>query len=167
MKHLRHFSFLVGIFAFLWFTSGCLGNYGKIRVVSENYFATIRQLKENRDNYDILYAGLSTASPAAIMFAPKNDGKRLMGREWMPVTKKSDFDEIVGWLESDINFLPTLYEILSPEGVFFGYVYVSNEVQIVINKVDSETLEVEDIPLPPFDYGPTGLNSDEHRANHL
>ena len=152
MKHLKNFSFLAVIFTVLWFVSGCLGNYGKMRVASVDYNATIRQLKTNWDNYDILYAGLSTDSPAAIMFVPRTDGKRLIGKKWMPVTKKSEFDEIVRWLESNVEFLPTLYEVLSPQGVFFGYIYVSDMVLIVIKQIDPETLEVEDMPLPPFDY---------------
>ncbi|MCD4717982.1 MAG: hypothetical protein K8R45_14735 [Desulfobacterales bacterium] len=157
MKHLKNFSFLAVIFTILWFVSGCLGNYGKISVVSKNYNATIRQLKTNWDNYDILYAGISTDSPAAIMFVPRTDGKRLIGKRWMPVTEKSEFDKIVRWLESNIDFLPTLYEVLSPQGVFFGYIYASNMVQIVVKQIDPETLEVEDIPLPPSDYGPAAV----------
>jgi hypothetical protein len=156
MKHLKNFSFLTVIFTVLWFVSGCLGNYGKISVASGDYNATIRQLKQNWDNYDILYAGLSTDSPAAIMFAPKAEGKRLIGKKWMPVTKQSEFDEIVRWLEFNVGFLPTLYEVLSPQGVSFGYIYASNMVQIVVKQIDPETLEVDDVPLPPFDYGSAG-----------
>ena len=156
MKHLKNFSFLAVIFTVLWFVSGCLGNYGKISVASGDYNATLRQLKQNWDNYDILYAGISTDSPAAIMFVPRQDGKRLIGKKWMPVTEKSEFDKIVRWLEFDVGFRPTLYEILSTQGVFFGYIYVSNMLHIVVKQIDPETLEMEDIPLPPFDSGPAG-----------
>jgi hypothetical protein len=38
--------------------------------------------------------------------------------------------------------------------VFFGYIYTSPTEQIVIKQIDPETLELENIPLPPIDYGP-------------
>ena len=135
-------------------TAGCFGNYGKIRMVSGDHNATIMELKENWENYDILYAGLSTDAPSAIMFGPKADGKRLMGKKWVPVTDRAVLDEIIDWLNSYVNFPPFLYEILTPENVFFGYIYTSATEQIVIKQIDPETLELENIPLPPTDYGP-------------
>ena len=157
MKSLKLLGFSASFFfTLLFLVSGCLGNYGKIRLASGDHNTTIQQIKENWENYDILYAGLSTDSPSAIMFGPRNDGKRLMGKKWMPVTDAAVLDEIVDWLESYINFPPTLYEILSPEGVFFGYIYTSSTEQIVVKQVDPETLELENIPLPPIDYGPGG-----------
>ncbi len=134
--------------------TGCFGNYGKIRMASGDHNATIQDLKDNWENYDILYAGLSTDSPSAIMFGPRADGKRIIGEKWMPVTDGAVVEEIVGWLNSYVNFPPNLYEILSPNNVFFGYIYVSPTLQVVIKEIDPETLEVENIPLPPIDYGP-------------
>ena len=156
MKFLKPLIFLTGIVVVLWIIPGCLGNYGKIRMTSGNHNATIQDLKENWENYDILYAGLSTKSPSAIMFGPRADGKRLIGKKWMPVTDRSVVDEIIKWLNAYVNFQPTLYKILSPENVFFGYIYTSPTQQIVIKQIDPETLELENIPLPPIDYGPGG-----------
>jgi hypothetical protein len=136
--------------------SGCLSDYGTIRLAPGDPNATLQDLKDNWENYDILYAGLATDSPAALMFGPRADGKRLIGKKWMPVTDASVVDEIVGWLNSYVNFPPTLYEILSPQGVFFGYIYTSPTEQIVIKQIDPETLELDNIPLPPIDYGPGG-----------
>ncbi len=153
MKAIKPTLFLASISMLLMFFAGCLGNYGKIRMTSGDHNATIQQLKENWENYDILYAGLATDSPSAIMFGPRADGKRLMGERWMPVTDPSVVDEIVGWLESYINYPPTLYKILSNEGVFFGYIYTSPTEQIVVKQIDPETLEMENIPLPPMNYG--------------
>ena len=98
MKAIKSVLFLTGISVLLLFFSGCLGNYGKIRMTSNDHNLTIQQLKENWQNYDILYAGLATDSPSAIMFGPRTDGKRLMGKKWMPVTDASVVEEIVGWL---------------------------------------------------------------------
>ena len=156
MKFLKPLFFLTGIVMILWIIPGCLGNYGKIRMTSGDHNATIQDLKDNWENYDILYAGLATDSPSAIMFGPRADGKRLIGKKWMPVTSRSVVEEIIGWLESYVNFPAVLYEILSPENVFFGYIYTSPTEQIVIKQIDPETLELENIPLPPIDYGPGG-----------
>jgi len=156
MKSLKPLFFLTGIFITLWVIPGCLENYGKIRPASGDHNATIQDLKENWENYDILYAGLATDAPSAIMFGPRADGKRLIGKKWMPVTGRSVVEEIIEWLNAYVNFPPTLYEILSPDNVFFGYIYTSPAEQIVIKQIDSETLELENIPLPPIDYGPGG-----------
>ena len=154
MKSLKPVLLWAVVLTVLCMTAGCFGNYGKIRMASGDYNATIMELQENWENYDILYAGLSTDSPSAIMFGPRTDGKRLMGKQWVPVTDRAALDEIVGWLNSYVNCPPALYEILSPENVFFGYIYVSPTEQIVIKQIDPETLELDNIPLPPIDYGP-------------
>lgn len=156
MKSLKPLLFLTFILITTGLVSGCLGNYGKIRLASGDHNTTIQDLKENWENYDILYAGLSTKSPSAIMFGPRADGKRLIGKKWMPVTSRSVVNEIIEWLNAYVNFPPTLYEILSPDNVFFGYIYTSPTQQIVIKQIDPETLELENIPLPPIDYGPSG-----------
>ena len=156
MKSLNSLFFPVLILIITGLFSGCLGNYGKIRMVSGDHNITLQELKDNWENYDILYAGLATDSPSAIMFGPRADGKRLIGKKWMPVTERSVVDEITGWLNSYVDFPPVLYEILSPENVFFGYIYTSPMEQIVIKQIDPETLELENIPLPPIDYGPGG-----------
>ena len=137
----------------LLFIGGCLGNYGSIRVATGNRGATIGELEENWDNYDIYYAGLSYKSPSAIMFDPKNDGKRLIGIKWMPVTEKSVVVTIVEWLDSYVNYPPTLWKILGPKGDFYGYIYTSAMEQVVIEEIEPNTLKIENIPLPPIDYG--------------
>ncbi len=154
MKCFKLSFFLTGILMVLWVVPGCLGNYGKIRMATGDHRATIQDLKDNWENYDILYAGLATDTPSAIMFGPRNDGKRLMGRKWMPVTEQPVVVEIIDWLEAYVDFPPVLYQILSRENVFFGYIYTSPSEQIVVKQIDPETLELENIPLPPIDYGP-------------
>jgi len=154
MKTLKPLFFLAALCFITGSMTGCLGNYGKIRLAKGDPNVTLLDLKENWENYDILYAGLATDAPAALMFGPRADGKRLMGKKWMPVTGPAVIDEIIGWLNAYVNFPPLLYEILSPDDVFFGYIYTSPTEQIVIKQIDPETLELENIPLPPIDYGP-------------
>lgn len=141
-------AFMTGLMA------GCFANYARIKMTSGDHNATIAEIKENWQEYDIYYAGLSTGSPSAIMFGPRSDGLRLIGKKWMPVTDKSVMDEIIGWLNSYVNYPPTLYQIVSSQGVFFGYIYTSSTEQIVGKLIDPKTMEMENIPLPPIDYGP-------------
>jgi hypothetical protein len=154
MKSSKSQLFPALIFIITGLFSGCLGDYGTIRLAPGDPNVTLQDLKENWENYDILYAGLATNTPSALMFGPRADGKRLIGKKWMPVTDASVLDEIIEWLNAYANFPPTLYEILSPADVFFGYIYVSPTKQIVIKQIDPETLELDNIPLPPIDYGP-------------
>ncbi len=152
-KRLFHLSLL--LLLLLFFMTGCLGleNYGTIRVADGKWGNTIQNLIENWQDYDIYYAGLSYKSPSAIMFGPKKGGKRLISNKWVPVTEQPVVKTIVEWLDSYVTFPPTLFKILGPEGEFFGYMYTSVIQQVVVRKIDPNTLFVEDIPLPPMDYG--------------
>jgi len=142
----------------LFFLTGCLGlqNYGKIRVADGQWSNTIQNLIENWQEYHIYYAGLSYKSPSAILFNPKQGDKRVVSNRWTPVTDQSVAITIVKWLDSYVNYPPTLWKILGPQGDFFGYVYTSAVEQVVVREIEPNTLFVEDIPLPPFDYGPGG-----------
>ena len=142
----------------IWMMPGCLGleKYGSIRASGGQDPTTIQTLIENWQEYNIYYAGLSYKSPSAIIFNPKQGDKRIVSEKWMPVTDQSVAVTIVKWLDSYINFPSYLSKILGPKGDFFGYVYTSAEEQVVVREIEPNTLFVEDIPLPPFDYGPGG-----------
>ena len=148
---------LVGVLL-LFFLSGCLGleKYGSIRSAGGQYAASIQDLVENWQEYHIYYAGLSYKSPSAILFNPKEGNKRVVSQKWRPVTDQSVVITIVKWLDSYVNFPPYLSVVLGPNGDFFGYVYTSAEEQVVVREIEPNTLFIEDIPLPPFDYGPGG-----------
>jgi hypothetical protein len=138
--------------------TGCLGleKYGSIRSASGQYTNSIQNLIENWQEYHIYYAGLSYKSPSAILFNPKEGNKRVVSKKWVPVTDQSVAITIVKWLDSYVNFPPYLSIVLGPNGDFFGYVYTSAVEQVVVREIEPNTLFVEDIPLPPFDYGPGG-----------
>ena len=153
MKFKKRLFHIASLFMTLCFMTGCLGNYGTLRVASGKWGATIKEIEENWQDYDIYYAGLSYKSPSAVMFDPKQDGKRLIGIKWMPVTERSVLLTIVEWLDADANYPPTLWKILGPKGEFFGYMYTSATQQVVIEEIDPNTLKIGNIPLPPFDYG--------------
>lgn len=153
MKLKKRLFYIASLFLTLCFMGGCLGNYGTLRVASGKWGATIKEIEENWQDYDIYYAGLSYKSPSAIMFDPKQDGKSLIGIKWVPVTERSVLLTIVEWLDSYTNFPPTLWKILGPKGEFFGYMYTSAMEDVVIEEIEPGTLKIENIPLPPIDYG--------------
>ena len=153
MKAGKEWILTAGIFFALCFSGGCMGNYGTLRVASGKWGTTIKEIEDNWENYDIYYAGLSYKSPSAIMFDPKDDGKRLIGVKWIPVTDKWVVVTIVEWLDSYINHPPTLWKILGPKGEFFGYMYTSAMQEVVIEEIEPNTLKIDNIPLPPIDYG--------------
>jgi len=157
MKFLKSSKGIMMLLA-LCFLPACVGleKYGSIRVADDEWADSIQNLVENWQEYHIYYAGLSYKSPSAIMFVPKQGDKRVVSRKWMPVTDQSVAATIVKWLDSYMNFPPTLWKILGPDGHFFGYVYTSAEEQVVVREIEPNTLFVEDIPLPPFDYGSGG-----------
>lgn len=138
--------------------TGCLwlGNYGSITVASGKWDTTIQELTDNWEEYDISYAGLSYENPSAVMFGSKKGGKRIIGDKWTPVTDREVLKNIIEWLNANVNFPPTLWEILGPKGRFFGYIYTSAREEVVIKAVDDNTLLVENIPLPPIDYSGGG-----------
>ena len=153
MKLRKRLFSMASLFMALCFMTGCLGKYGTLRVASGKWGATIKEIEDNWQDYDIYYAGLSYKSPSAIMFDPKEDGRRLISDKWMPVTEQSVVKTIVEWLDSYVNFPPTLWKILGPKGEFYGYVYTSAVERVVVREISPNTLFVEDIPLPPIDYG--------------
>lgn len=136
--------------------AGCvgLGNYGTLRLAAGSWESTVQALMDNWQDYDIYYAGLAYDNPSAIMFDPKTGGRRLISDKWVPVTEKSVLITIIDWLNANPNYPPTLWKILGPKGDFFGYMYAPAVEQVVVKEVDEKTLWVDDIPLPPIDYGP-------------
>lgn len=159
MKDRRRWFSLGLVCVVLLFCVGCAGgtlggNYAKVWPASSSKGVTIHSLVEDWQAYDIYYAGLGVDTPSAIMFDAKQDGRRLTSDKWVPVTDQQTAKRIVGWIHADIAFYPILYEILGPDNAFFGYMYTACE-GIVVKVIDDKTLWVDDLPLPPIDYGPT------------
>ncbi len=158
MKFRQTIGYASALMLLLLGSAGCLGleKYGSIRAARGPYANDIQNLVSHWEQYHIYYAGLSYKSPSAIIFNPKEGNKRIVSSKWMPVTDHTVVTTIVKWLDSYINYPPDLSVILGPGGDFFGYVYTSAVEQVVVREIEPNTLFVEDIPLPPFDYGPGG-----------
>ena len=140
---------------------GCAsGNrYGKLRPAwSPETRVTIEQLYENRLQYDISYAGISIENPSAIIFDPKGDERKLSSDKWIRVKTQEELVDLIDWVQVNEVSYPVLWKILGPYNQLYGYMY-SGWNHVLIKAVDDRTLWVDDLPLPPIDYGDTAKGS--------
>jgi len=143
---------------FTTFMIGCswLKNYGKLRIESgPGKKVAIEELIERWQSYDVYYAGISLESPSAVMFDPKGDGRKLVSDKWIVVKNQQELSTLVNWIDANIPFSPVLWIVLGPDSQFYGYMY-SAWNHVLIKVVDESTLWVDNLPLPPTDYGPAG-----------
>lgn len=135
----------------------CFGNYGRVGMhwgpVEKK---SIQELAGNWERYLVYYAGPSVSFPSAVLFDPREDGRKIVPHKWLPVKDQAQLTEIVEWLEFDHTYPPALYRILGPDNQFYGYLY-SNVFHVAIKAIDVNTLWMGDIPLPPINYGGNGV----------
>ncbi|MBW2606411.1 MAG: hypothetical protein JRD05_02115 [Deltaproteobacteria bacterium] len=131
--------------------TGCSG-YGKLVITSKNEAeVTIEQLIKNSDDYDIHYFGHGEKFVSGIIFDPKKDNKKLLpGDMWVEINEQTTISDIVKRIKgSDFpGFIPTLYKIVGPDGVFYGYLF-TGWFHIVLKKIDDDTLSVYGLNDPP------------------
>ena len=89
----------------------------------------VREMANNMEDYDIWAAGQKITRPWAVVFHPKTNAKKLKGTpdRWHKIEKKEILDEIVSWMETNVNTPPRLMSILgpAPDRAFFAYIYTS------------------------------------------
>jgi hypothetical protein len=136
---------------------GCsfLNRYGKLRLAWSKEM-TIEQLQQDWGNYDVYYAGYSVPFPAAIMFDPKNDERKLITDAWVQVEDPETVSNLVRnlWIDEQYSY-PKLRKILSPDNQMYGYMYTAWD-HAVIKVVDETTMWVEDLPHRPIHFEPAG-----------
>jgi len=145
MKTIKYISLM-----FIAFVSimGCLGTYGKIsKQTGTEDKMTLAELRENWDEYTLYYSGRWDSRPAAIMFDPKNDDKKLLGDRWHKIEDQETLSETIStiqrWYYSD-----RVYIITGPDNQVFGYMYYPHWLYIPIKMVDERTLYVSTLPPP-------------------
>ncbi|MGD2125352.1 MAG: hypothetical protein PVG99_04685 [Desulfobacteraceae bacterium] len=130
---------------------GC-ARYGKLRLQSgPGQRMTIHTLKENWQNYNVLYAGLNVNHPSAVIFDRKDDNTALVGDRWLKVEDKQTLSNIVDYIQTEVsrsNYYPRLWKVLGPEDQMYAYMFSSWD-RAVMKVVNDNTLYVNDIPLPP------------------
>jgi hypothetical protein len=140
--------------------SGCAG-YGKIaqEPVSGEKKMTVPALVKDWQNYNVYAAPMD----AALVFAPKGDKNTLeFAGQWFKVTDKEFLVSSARNIEAQPYtnmFRPTLYEIIGPNGGFYGYMYTAwDRPHVVLKEVSENTLFVYNIFQPPYmEQAPGGL----------
>ena len=141
--------FLIPILLVLVVSTGCsTPNYGKIqRQTDTENQVKLTDLSDNWQDYDIYYATRDGTRPAAVMFDPKNDDKKLVGDSWReisdPVTLAKSVRVIQIWYRN-----PRVSVIQSPDERVFGYIYYPSYLNIPVKMIDEQTLYVSTPPLP-------------------
>ena len=127
----------------------CAGpsNYGVLGPASGTREITIAELKFNWKDYDIYYNGWHTATPAAMMFDPKDNDTTLTGSSWNRVTEESAFLEALDKITKRY-FLKQVYAILGPERQLLGYM-ITPTTQMTIKEIDEKTYRISNLHIPP------------------
>ena len=148
--------FLFVPFLFLFMSLSCSGYYGRLTVPWRlEDRMTIGKLTAEVNNFLVYYAGPSFSFPSALLFDPKEDGRKIVPDQWVPVKDRTQLHEIVEWLEFSPTFRPTLFTILGPDDKIYGYLY-SYKTDVLIKAIGDHTLWVSNIPVPPINYGGVG-----------
>lgn len=117
------------------------GTYGKK--------VTIQELEKHWSEYNVYYAGVAEEIPAAVLFAPKNSGTKLVAPKWNKVDSQETLSNMVTFIKTLIRFNPRLYSIVGPGGQVYGYVFsLLNNVHM--KSMGKNTLYVFNVPSPLF-----------------
>lgn len=151
--------YLCLIFIGIVIAYGCslISGYGKLRQQNKKVDGiTIQHLQDTWEEYNIYYAGyygsLSIKHPSAIVFDLRNDDRKLGGDKWTIVSDKQTLLELIDSIqrqESLEGLNPDLWKIYGPDEKFYGYFY-SAWRHLVVKVVDEKTMEMFDLPLPPY-----------------
>ena len=139
---------LIVVFAILSYGCAGINTYGKLRTTHGKGEITIEDLIKNWQAYDIYYAGYYPTRPSAVIFGLKEDGRKLVYDEWVPVTDQKTLVNLVNWMDSNPFSYPQTYRILGPDDQSYGFVY-STWNHMLMKKIDEKTMHVFNLPYPP------------------
>ena len=139
LKRYLYIGLLAAILTPLSFGFAANNRYGKLTV--ERNMPTIEQLSKNWKHYYVyaFYLSASQSRPYAIMFDPKNDGKKLKVHEsWSRVKEKKQLRWLIAMVTRSES-LVGMYVIHGPDKRTYGYMYTSHQ-DVTIRVVDKSTL---------------------------
>ena len=126
--------------------SACSGlpNYGAL---GPHDSVTIDDLKEGWEEYDIYYNTWYTATPAAMMFDPRDNDTTLTGKSWTRVTEQDAFFELLRKVAGSYQ-LNRVWAIVGPEKQLLGYM-ITPTTQLYIKNIADRTYYVSNLQVPP------------------
>ena len=146
---MKTINYLIPVLMALVVFAGCSRpDYGNISKQTDTQSAvSIEELSERWDEFDTYWASRSGAIPAAVMFDPKNDDKKLVGDSWHKIVDKvtltKAIDSVGLW-----NRYSKVRVIQGPDKEFFGYMYYSPRLFVPVKRLDENTLHVSSLPMP-------------------
>lgn len=153
MRYLKTF---LPLFVFLLFAFACATLQGGPRfhaIPHRDKGEILEDLKKNRTAYSISYGGGSVGLTSALIFDPRDDGRRLTGNRYVAVEDKETLERLISVIESYLIFTPTLYRIYGPEGEFFGFVFTAH-YRPFPGMVDDRTLSLPNWKSQAYIGGP-------------
>jgi len=123
-------------------------HYGKIQgQTAPGEALSLEQLTDNWQDYDVYYATRYSSRPAAVMFDPKDDDRKLIGEGWYQIEDPVTLAKTIRIIQVWYNYV-IVGVVRSPDERVFGYMYYPPDLNIPIRVVDGQTLYVGTLPLP-------------------
>jgi hypothetical protein len=141
-----------GIYIFLCvglLLSGALGCAGIVKLKPEErgaHAALIQNLSAKWENYTIYSTVWPGDKLVALLFDPKSDDGVVLADGWTKVDPATDVASLLARLQAGES--PRLFQILGPDGHFFGYLYTPVPV-VLTQLVDARTVRAYKINPPP------------------
>ncbi len=132
------FSIIVVLSLVLLF--GCVesGSGGRLTMAGSDM--TIGYLQEHWQDYTVSYAGVNVDSVNAILFDPRDDGRKITLQQfWVGVNDAGKLSDLIKWIHVFKIEGPSLYNVVGPGGQVFGYLYMLPSTP-QIKAVDDKTL---------------------------
>ena len=129
----------------LLFSCAGLSDYGALGPpVGSHGTAFVADLENGWERYDIYYNTWYAATPAALMFDPRDNGITLTGKSWTKVEEQAVFSDYL----KRLNPSTRLFAIVGPKKQLLGYMLTPTN-QLYIKKIDDKTYYVSNLRPPP------------------
>lgn len=113
---------------------------------------TVQDLVRNWQEHSVYYAGHGRGHPSAVLFDPKDDDRVIIAHRWWKVEEYEVLTDLVDSIQRQVPiayYYPKLLELLGPDNQRYGYAFTSWD-HVPGNMVNDHTLQVYDLPLPPY-----------------
>ena len=139
-----HLCLCVGVL--LAVASGCAGIVKLKPEERSAREALVQKLSTTEGNYTLYSTVWPGNNLVALLFDPKSDDGVVLADGWTVVDPAADVTPLLALLQAGTS--PRLFQILGPDGHFFGYLYTAVPV-VLTQLVDARTVRVYKINPPP------------------